>query len=54
MYLLVYKPREGCIHHYGIQTSIAIFMVVNISCNVRESLNMVKERLLCNRLCSTA
>ena len=48
MHLLVYKPREDCIHHYGIQTSIAIFMVVNISCNVRESYNMVKERLPVN------
>ena len=39
MYLLVYKPREDCIHHYGIQTSTctALVMVVNISCNVRES-----------------
>ena len=51
MYLLVYKPREDCIHHYGIQTSIAIilFLVVNISCNVRESY-MVKERLPVNCL----
>ena len=22
MHLLVYKPREGCIHHYGIQTIV--------------------------------
>ena len=49
MHLLVYKPREDCIHHYGIQTSIAIFKVVNISCNVRES-SMVKERLPVNCL----
>ena len=53
MYLLVYEPREDCIHNYGIQTIIAIFMVVNIACNVRESL-MVKERLPVNCLCSTA
>ena len=37
MHLLVYKPREDGIHPNGIQTSIALFMVVNISCNVRES-----------------
>ena len=37
MHLLVYKSREDCIHHNGIQTSIALFMVVNISCNVHES-----------------
>ena len=51
MHLLVYKPREDCIHHYGIQTSnsIALFMVVNIACNVRES-KMVRERLTANCL----
>ena len=49
MHLLVYKPREDCIHHYGIQTSIAIFMVVNIACNVSEG-KMVKERLPVNCL----
>ena len=37
MHLLVYKPREDCIHHYGIQTSIALFMVVNIVGNMLES-----------------